>query len=69
MVVFVNVFNNFNITLYLINDITSEQALKDTGYRFRETVLALGGGKDPLEVRCFIWIVNTLMSWLQFILD
>ncbi|KAJ0041497.1 hypothetical protein Pint_27765 [Pistacia integerrima] len=26
------------------------QAVKDTGHRFRETILALGGGKPPLEV-------------------
>ena len=34
--------------------ITFEQAVKETGQRFRETILALGGGKAPLEV-CFVW--------------
>ncbi|KAM3286032.1 hypothetical protein P3S67_024831 [Capsicum chacoense] len=28
----------------------NEKAVKETGQRFRETVLALGGGKAPLEV-------------------
>ncbi|KVI02757.1 Metallopeptidase, catalytic domain-containing protein [Cynara cardunculus var. scolymus] len=28
----------------------SYKALRDTGHRFKETVLALGGGKHPLEV-------------------
>lgn len=28
----------------------NEKAVKETGHRFRETVLALGGGKAPLEV-------------------
>lgn len=27
------------------------QAVKETGHKFRETILALGGGKAPLEVR------------------
>lgn len=27
-----------------------QQAVKETGHRFRETVLALGGGKAPLQV-------------------
>ena len=27
------------------------QAIKETGWRFRDTVLAYGGGKPPLEVR------------------
>lgn len=26
------------------------QAVKETGHKFRETILALGGGKAPLEV-------------------
>ncbi|KAI3712969.1 hypothetical protein L1987_71539 [Smallanthus sonchifolius] len=30
--------------------LNDDKALRDTGYRFRDTVLALGGGKDPLEV-------------------
>lgn len=30
-----------------------QQAVKETGHRFRETVLALGGGKAPLEVRSY----------------
>ncbi|KAL8197976.1 hypothetical protein R6Q57_030003 [Mikania cordata] len=30
--------------------LNDNKALRDTGYRFRDTVLALGGGKDPLEV-------------------
>ncbi|XP_076896245.1 putative cytosolic oligopeptidase A [Bidens hawaiensis] len=30
--------------------LNDDEALKETGYRFRDTVLALGGGKDPLEV-------------------
>ncbi|XAR60076.1 Oligopeptidase A [Bertholletia excelsa] len=28
----------------------NEQAVKEMGYKFRETVLALGGGKSPLEI-------------------
>jgi oligopeptidase A len=28
-----------------------QQAVKETGHKFRETILALGGGKAPLEVR------------------
>lgn len=28
----------------------NEKAIKETGHRFRETILALGGGKSPLEV-------------------
>lgn len=35
-----------------------QQAVKETGNRFRETVLALGGGKAPLEVR----IADTILS-------
>lgn len=31
------------------------QAVIDTGRRFRETILALGGGKAPLEVSCNYW--------------
>ncbi|GKB14269.1 probable cytosolic oligopeptidase A, partial [Tanacetum coccineum] len=27
-----------------------DKAVRETGHRFRETILALGGGKDPLEV-------------------
>ena len=27
------------------------QAVKETGNRFRETVLALGGGRPPLKVK------------------
>lgn len=27
------------------------QAVEETGKRFRETILALGGGKAPLDVR------------------
>ncbi|XP_057491603.1 probable cytosolic oligopeptidase A [Actinidia eriantha] len=30
--------------------LNDEKAVKETGHRFRETVLALGGGKAPLEV-------------------
>ena len=30
------------------------QAVKETGNKFRETILALGGGKAPLEVRKYI---------------
>nr|GEV15238.1 probable cytosolic oligopeptidase A [Tanacetum cinerariifolium] len=30
--------------------LNDDKALRETGCRFRETVLALGGGKDPLEV-------------------
>ncbi|KAG9140890.1 hypothetical protein Leryth_010425 [Lithospermum erythrorhizon] len=30
--------------------LNDEKAVKETGSRFRETVLALGGGKDPLQV-------------------
>ncbi|CAI9110563.1 OLC1v1010614C1 [Oldenlandia corymbosa var. corymbosa] len=30
--------------------LNDEKAVKDTGKRFRETILALGGGKAPLEV-------------------
>ncbi|XAR51455.1 Oligopeptidase A [Bertholletia excelsa] len=30
--------------------LNDEKAVKDTGHRFRETILALGGGKAPLEV-------------------
>lgn len=30
--------------------LNNEKAVKETGNRFRETVLALGGGKAPLEV-------------------
>ncbi|KAF8012226.1 hypothetical protein BT93_I0378 [Corymbia citriodora subsp. variegata] len=29
--------------------LNDSQALKETGQRFRETILALGGGKDPLQ--------------------
>lgn len=28
----------------------SDKAIKETGHRFRETILALGGGRSPLEV-------------------
>ncbi|PWA97933.1 zincin-like metalloprotease [Artemisia annua] len=27
-----------------------DKAVRETGHRFRETILTLGGGKDPLEV-------------------
>uniref|UniRef100_A0A2P2KD64 Uncharacterized protein MANES_12G121600 n=1 Tax=Rhizophora mucronata TaxID=61149 RepID=A0A2P2KD64_RHIMU len=27
-----------------------QQAVQETGHKFRETILALGGGKAPLEV-------------------
>jgi Zn-dependent oligopeptidase len=27
-----------------------QQAVKETGHKFRETILALGGGKAPLAV-------------------
>ncbi|GAA0165930.1 metalloprotease [Lithospermum erythrorhizon] len=30
--------------------LNDEKGVKDTGHRFRETILALGGGKAPLEV-------------------
>ncbi|PSS35995.1 Organellar oligopeptidase [Actinidia chinensis var. chinensis] len=30
--------------------LNDEKAVKETGHRFRETILALGGGKAPLEV-------------------
>ncbi|KAL6994737.1 oligopeptidase A [Sarracenia purpurea var. burkii] len=30
--------------------LNDEKAVKETGHRFRETILALGGGKSPLEV-------------------
>ncbi|KAL7190797.1 hypothetical protein ACSBR2_022973 [Camellia fascicularis] len=30
--------------------LNDDQAVKETGHRFRETILALGGGKAPLEV-------------------
>ena len=30
--------------------LNDEKALKETGHRFRDTVLALGGGKHPMEV-------------------
>ncbi|KAL2531963.1 putative cytosolic oligopeptidase A [Abeliophyllum distichum] len=30
--------------------LTDDKAVKETGHRFRETILALGGGKSPLEV-------------------
>ncbi|XP_073044818.1 probable cytosolic oligopeptidase A [Primulina eburnea] len=30
--------------------LNNDEAVKETGHRFRETVLALGGGKPPLEV-------------------
>lgn len=36
-----------------------QQAVEDTGRRFRETILALGGGKAPLEVR-----IEYAESWL-----
>lgn len=28
-----------------------QQAVKETGQKFQETILALGGGKAPLDVR------------------
>lgn len=34
--------------------LTHAQAVKETGHRFRETILALGGGKEPLDVRQFL---------------
>ncbi|CAA2979760.1 probable cytosolic oligopeptidase A [Olea europaea subsp. europaea] len=30
--------------------LTDDKAVEETGHRFRETILALGGGKSPLEV-------------------
>ena len=30
------------------------QAVKETGNRFRETVLALGGGRPPLKVKMYL---------------
>lgn len=53
----------------------------ETGRRFRDTVLALGGGKSPLEVRgliaCFLQVVmdgicklrnlyNFIFGWFEF---
>ena len=35
----------------LISNLCLSQAIKETGWRFRDTVLAYGGGKPPLEVR------------------
>ena len=34
--------------------LNDDEAVKETGHKFRETVLALGGGKAPLEVFCGI---------------
>jgi Zn-dependent oligopeptidase len=36
------------------------QAVKETGHKFRETILALGGGKAPLAVsKNYIYCYNS----------
>lgn len=42
--------------------------MEETGKKFRETVLALGGGKAPLEVRevkfaCFFFYLRNLLLY------
>ncbi|CAI9772387.1 unnamed protein product [Fraxinus pennsylvanica] len=37
-------------TLHRLGIHAFQHAVKETGHRFRETILALGGGKSPLEV-------------------
>lgn len=39
-----------------------QQAVKETGHRFRETILALGGGKAPEEVRKKLLFIGFLIE-------
>jgi hypothetical protein len=38
------------VSMTELNKSFCKQAVKETGIKFRETVLALGGGKSPLQV-------------------
>lgn len=37
--------------------------MKETGHRFRETILALGGGKAPEEVRKKLLFIGFLIEY------
>ncbi|OWM75100.1 hypothetical protein CDL15_Pgr017226 [Punica granatum] len=42
--------------------LNDSKAVKETGQRFRETILALGGGKAPLELLKFIPVHDLFFS-------
>lgn len=54
----------YNASWLFDTSLSSFQTIRETGHRFRETILALGGGRSPLEV-CQINITSHITELIN----